>query len=193
MTRIHWLAASAMALVAVPLAAQSIGDVQPAAPVAARADARLRCLRGPRPRRPAPKPRPSLISSDQFAKAGLQPGGDMVNGKRQWTQAVPLLKSEWQRPPQVSVDLRRQGDAAHPGRSNRGPRTDQRRQSAGHRRRAARLRRLRRQGARAQLGRFQGPDLRGKILVMLVNDPDFEGGEGRFRRQGDDLLRPLDL
>src|SRR3569833_2721325 len=31
---------------------------------------------------------------DQFRSAGLQPGGDIVDGKRQWTQAVPLLKSE---------------------------------------------------------------------------------------------------
>ena len=27
---------------------------------------------------------------------------------------------------------------------------------------------------------FKGEDVRGKILVMLVNDPDFEGGEGDF-------------
>ena len=27
---------------------------------------------------------------------------------------------------------------------------------------------------------FKGLDLRGKILVVLVNDPDFEGGEGDF-------------
>ncbi|HEX6742403.1 MAG TPA: M28 family peptidase, partial [Sphingomicrobium sp.] len=27
---------------------------------------------------------------------------------------------------------------------------------------------------------FKGMDLRGKVLVMLVNDPDFEGGEGDF-------------
>ena len=27
---------------------------------------------------------------------------------------------------------------------------------------------------------FKGQDLKGKMLVMLVNDPDFEGGEGEF-------------
>src|SRR5687767_15990398 len=27
---------------------------------------------------------------------------------------------------------------------------------------------------------FKGLDAKGKILVMLVNDPDFEGGEGNF-------------
>ena len=33
--------------------------------------------------------------SEQFAGAGLQPGGDVVNGQRSWTQAVPLLRSEF--------------------------------------------------------------------------------------------------
>ena len=40
---------------------------------------------------------------------------------------------------------------------------------------------------------FKGVDVRGKIIVVLINDPDFEGGDVRLRRQGDDLLRPLDL
>ena len=40
---------------------------------------------------------------------------------------------------------------------------------------------------------FKGQDVKGKLIVVLVNDPDFEGGGRRFRRQGDDLLRPLDL
>ena len=39
--------------------------------------------------------------SDQFAKAGLQPGGTMVNGKRGWTQPVPLLKSVFAAPPHM--------------------------------------------------------------------------------------------
>ena len=30
----------------------------------------------------------------QFKQAGLQPGGAVVNGKRSWTQPVPLLKSD---------------------------------------------------------------------------------------------------
>ena len=43
--------------------------------------------------------------SDQFAKAGLQPGGDLVNGQRTWTQAVPLLRSEFTANPQVTLNL----------------------------------------------------------------------------------------
>ena len=30
----------------------------------------------------------------EFRAAGLQPGGDLKDGKRQWTQTVPLLKSD---------------------------------------------------------------------------------------------------
>ena len=30
----------------------------------------------------------------QFKAAGLQPGGDLANGMRGWTQAVPLLKTD---------------------------------------------------------------------------------------------------
>src|SRR5262245_13057492 len=43
--------------------------------------------------------------TDQFAKAGLQPGGDLKDGKREWTQAVPLLRSEFTAAPQVSLDI----------------------------------------------------------------------------------------
>jgi len=32
--------------------------------------------------------------SKQFAAAGLQPGGDLKDGKRLWTQAVPLRKGD---------------------------------------------------------------------------------------------------
>ena len=45
---------------------------------------------------------------------------------------------------------------------------------------------------------FKGVDLKGKVAVFLVNDPDFEAAAGRaggrqVRRPDDDLLRPLDL
>jgi len=33
--------------------------------------------------------------SKQFAAAGLQPGGDLQDGKRLWTQAVPLRTLDW--------------------------------------------------------------------------------------------------
>ena len=40
---------------------------------------------------------------------------------------------------------------------------------------------------------FKGVDLKGKIMVVLVNDPDYETGQGDFGGKADNLLRPLDL
>src|SRR5687768_13856880 len=39
----------------------------------------------------------------EFRAAGLQPGGDLRNGKRQWTQTVPLLKSDIVGTPQLQL------------------------------------------------------------------------------------------
>lgn len=41
--------------------------------------------------------------SKQFAEAGLQPGGDLANGKRAWTQAVPLRRADIVGTPTISV------------------------------------------------------------------------------------------
>ncbi|MBS0199487.1 MAG: peptidase M20, partial [Proteobacteria bacterium] len=40
----------------------------------------------------------------QLKAGGLQPGGTLVNGRRGWTQAVPLLRAEIEGSPQVSVN-----------------------------------------------------------------------------------------
>ena len=42
---------------------------------------------------------------EQFKAAGVQPGGDLVDGKRQWTQDVPLLKSDIAGTPELSLDV----------------------------------------------------------------------------------------
>jgi Zn-dependent M28 family amino/carboxypeptidase len=118
--------------------------------------------------------------SDQFAKAGLQPGGDVVNGQRTWTQAVPLLRSEFTAAPQVSMDVAGKATPLTQGEqiAVRAPTNGDKAMSidgaelvfVGY-------------GVKApERGwhDFKGLDARGKILVMLVNDPDFEGGEGDF-------------
>jgi len=117
---------------------------------------------------------------DQFAKAGLQPGGVMVEGKRSWTQPVPLLQSEFTAAPQVAVTL---GGKSVP--LTQGEEIAVRSPTNGDK--GIDL-------AKAPLvfvgygvkapergwDDFKGQDLKGKVLVMLVNDPDFEGGEGEF-------------
>jgi Zn-dependent M28 family amino/carboxypeptidase len=118
--------------------------------------------------------------TDQFARAGLQPGGDLVNGKRTWTQAVPLLRSEFTAPPQVTLNLAGQSTPLTQGEqiAVRAPTNGDKMMVidgaplvfVGY-------------GVKAPergWDDFKGQDMRGKILVMLVNDPDFEGGEGDF-------------
>ncbi|MBW8773677.1 MAG: peptidase M20, partial [Stenotrophomonas sp.] len=41
--------------------------------------------------------------SKQFADAGLQPGGDLKDGTRLWTQAVPLRKGDIVGAPQLAM------------------------------------------------------------------------------------------
>ena len=118
--------------------------------------------------------------TQQFQAAGLQPGGELVDGKRTWTQRVPLLKTDHVSTPQVTVST--PGGAIPLAQGEqiavRSPTNGQQQFSldnvpilfAGY-------------GVSAperQWDDFKDVDVRGKIIVVLVNDPDFEGGEGNF-------------
>lgn len=117
----------------------------------------------------------------QFADAGLQPGGDLgKDGKRAWTQDVPLAKFDIDGPVAASFSLNgtatplAQGDDI----AIRAAMTGQTQVSlkdipivwAGYGTVAAERR----------WNDFEGVDVRGKIIVVLVNDPDFEIGQGDF-------------
>jgi len=118
--------------------------------------------------------------SDQFASAGLQPGGDVVDGKRTWTQAVPLLRAEFTGNPTVTAQT-------PTGPMSLAQGTDIAVRAPQNGRNQIRL-------AGAPLvfagygvsapernwDDFKGQDVRGKVIVVLINDPDFEGGEGDF-------------
>ena len=101
--RSSWFAATAFALAAAPLAAA------PTAFDPARLSHHVQILGSDAFEGRAPATRAETKTVDyivgQFREAGLQPGGDLVNGKRQWTQAVPLLKSDIAGTPQVILDL----------------------------------------------------------------------------------------
>jgi Zn-dependent M28 family amino/carboxypeptidase len=117
---------------------------------------------------------------DQMKAAGLQPGGSVVNGRRGWTQDVPLLRAEIEGTPQVSLQIGgerqalRQGEeiavrAALTGQKHVGI-ADAPLVFVGY-------------GVKAperNWDDFKGVDLHGKIMVVLVNDPDFETGQGDF-------------
>ena len=118
--------------------------------------------------------------ADQFAKAGLQPGGDIKDGKRQWTQAVPLLRSEFVAPPKVAMTI-----AGKATPLTQGGEIAVRSPTNGDKAMAINGAPLVFVGYGVKAPErgwddFKGQDMKGKILVMLVNDPDFEGGEGDF-------------
>jgi Zn-dependent M28 family amino/carboxypeptidase len=118
---------------------------------------------------------------DQFTAAGVQPGGDLVDGKRQWTQKVPLLKSDIVGDPAIGLDLGNgqslkltQGEEISVKAPLNGMKqvdlSDVPLVFVGY-------------GVSAperNWDDFKGVDVKGKLLVLFVNDPDFEGGEGDF-------------
>ncbi|HET9398358.1 MAG TPA: PA domain-containing protein, partial [Sphingomicrobium sp.] len=115
----------------------------------------------------------------QLQAAGLEPGGEVVNGERQWTQRVPLLQSDIVGDPVITFhggqDWRLQQGPDIAIRSPLNGQTQIRLDKApmvfvGY-------------GVAAPergWDDFKGEDVKGKVIVVLVNDPDFEGGEGSF-------------
>jgi len=122
--------------------------------------------------------------SQQFQAAGLQPGGDLVDGKRQWTQAVPLRKADIVGTPALALDLKGKAQPLTQGKEIAI--------------RAAMDGSTEVDVANAPLvfvgygvkapernwDDFKGVDLKGKIAVVLINDPDFETGKGDFDGKG---------
>jgi Zn-dependent M28 family amino/carboxypeptidase len=133
-------------------------------------------------RAPASAAEPKVIDYivGQFKAAGVQPGGQMRDGKRSWTQDVPLLHTAFLGAPALTLTLDgtpmplTQGDQI----ALRAPLTGERTLDlkdvplvfVGY-------------GVFAperNWDDFKGVDVRGKLLVLLVNDPDFETGQGDF-------------
>nr|WP_229259237.1 M28 family metallopeptidase [Duganella aceris] len=117
---------------------------------------------------------------EQFKAAGLQPGGDLVKGKRVWTQDVPLGRFEIKGPVKLTInDAKgaqeiRQGDDMAVRAAMDGSRQVDFKNAplvfVGY-------------GVTAPERKwddFKGQDLKGKLAVVLINDPDFETGAGDF-------------
>ena len=119
--------------------------------------------------------------SGAFASIGLQPGGDLrSDGSRAWTQDVILNRSTMVDAPQLSIDIGGERvamvqDQDLAVRSPVNGMTEVRLKDVpllfvGY-------------GAHAperDWSDFKDVDVAGKVIVALVNDPDFEGGEGDF-------------
>jgi len=122
--------------------------------------------------------------SKQFADAGMQPGGDLKDGQRLWTQAVPLLKGDIVGKSELSLSSQGKPQTLTQGQEiavraamNGASQVDIRNAPLvflGY-------------GVKAperNWDDFKGVDLKGKIAVVLINDPDFESGAGDFDGKG---------
>jgi Zn-dependent M28 family amino/carboxypeptidase len=117
---------------------------------------------------------------NQFVAAGLQPGGDLVDGKRSWTQDVPLGRFEIKGPVELSIkgggkeESLTQGEQIAVRAAMTGAKGVEFKDAplvfVGY-------------GVTAPERKwddFKGQDLKGKLAVVLINDPDFETGKGEF-------------
>ncbi|WP_434030566.1 M28 family metallopeptidase [[Pseudomonas] boreopolis] len=122
---------------------------------------------------------------ERFREAGLQPGGDLqAGGTRAWTQAVPLQRADIVGTPKLALGVAGKTQALTQGKEIAV--------------RAAMDGSTSVDIANAPLvfvgygvkapernwDDFKGVDLKGKIAVVLINDPDFETGQGDFDGKG---------
>ena len=119
--------------------------------------------------------------TEQFRSFGLQPGGDLQkDGTRAWTQDVPLARFDTEGPVAVSVTAGGKTQAWAQGEqiAIRAAQTGVSRLTVkdapivflGY-------------GVNAperNWDDFKGVDMKGKIGLVLINDPDFETGKGDF-------------
>jgi Zn-dependent M28 family amino/carboxypeptidase len=180
MNKFRWLAASAIVLAALPAAASPTGQISAQRMSDVDKFISSDAFEG---RGPATRAETKTIDyiADQMKAIGLKPAGDTVNGQRGWFQNVPLLKSEFATSPQFTLNL---------GNGQSMPLT-QGEQIA--------LKAPLNGQASVNLANvplifvgygvtapernwddFKNVDVRGKLIVVLINDPDFEGGEGDF-------------
>jgi Zn-dependent M28 family amino/carboxypeptidase len=179
LSSIRLLGATAIAVIAVPATAQQMGKFDPARLSAVDKQLSSDAFQG---RGTAAPIEPTVINyiADQFKAAGVQPGGDLVNGQRSWFQNVPLLSSQIVGTPQISlnenstvVPLKQGPEIAVIAPLNGARQVDIANAPlvfVGY-------------GVKAperNWDDFKGQDMHGKVLVVLINDPDFEGGEGDF-------------
>ncbi|MEO8671110.1 MAG: M28 family metallopeptidase [Tahibacter sp.] len=116
----------------------------------------------------------------QMKEAGLQPGGDLKNGKRGWTQAVPLGRFEIKGPLKLSLS-----DGGASRALTQGSEIAVRAAQDGSKSVAIENAPLVFLGYGVKAPErnwddFKGVDLKGKVGIVLINDPDFESGSGDF-------------
>src|SRR3954467_10278321 len=118
--------------------------------------------------------------TEQMKAAGLQPGGDLKNGTRAWTQDVPLAQFNIEGPLDLSITAAGQKRTLAQGKD------------IAVRAAATNIDRVQIKNAplvflgygvtapERKWDDYQGIDMRGKIAIVLINDPDFETNTGLF-------------
>jgi Zn-dependent M28 family amino/carboxypeptidase len=114
--------------------------------------------------------------SEQFAAVGLQPGGR--NGS--WTQDVPLVQSDIVGQPNAAFSVGGRRQALTQGEEIAIRATLQKRDRVSIQNAPLVFIGYGVKAPERQWDDFKGEDLRGKVAVVLVNDPDFETGQGPF-------------
>ena len=181
MNKFRWLAASALALAAAaPLWAAKNGSFSPARLSEIDRTISSDAFEG---RGPATRAETKTINyiAGQFRAAGLQPAGNLVNGKRSWFQNVPLLRSEITGNPRFALNLGNGQTLMLTQGSEIALKAPVNGQNIINLSNVPLL--FVGYGVSAPergWDDFKGVDVRGKLLVVLINDPDFEGGEGDF-------------
>ncbi len=179
-TSFRLLAATAIALASVPAVAQDMGPFDPAQLSQIDKHISSDAFQGRGPATPAETMTINYIA-DQFKAAGIQPAGDMVDGQRSYFQAVPLLKSEFATAPTFTLNLGNGQSMPLTQGEQIALRAPMNGASAVNVANAPLL--FVGYGVSAperNWDDFKGQDVKGKLLVALINDPDFDGGDGDF-------------
>ena len=116
----------------------------------------------------------------QMKAAGLQPGGDLKDGKRQWTQAVPLLRSEIEGKPKLSLAVSGKSETLTQGEQVAIRAAMDGSKSVDVKNAPLVFVGYGVNAPERKWNDFDGVDLKGKIAIALINDPDFETGSGDF-------------
>ncbi len=116
----------------------------------------------------------------KLKEAGASPGGDLKDGKRLWTQAVPLLRSSIKGTPSLSIAI-----DGKPMALTQGEQISVRAAMDGSKQ--VKLDKVPLvfvgYGVNAperNWNDYADVDMKGKIAIALINDPDFETGTGDF-------------
>ena len=116
----------------------------------------------------------------QMKVVGLQPGGDLKDGKRQWTQAVPLLRAEIEGKPKLSLTVGGKSETLTQGEQVAIRAAMDGSKSVDVKNAPLVFVGYGVNAPERKWNDFDGVDLKGKIAIALINDPDFETGSGDF-------------